>query len=205
MENSRPTRRPRRMREPRALGMPMLGMPPLRNHMKPLEILSQDQLMAIHEASLKLLEETGVEFMGPAARQKFRQAGASVDDASGLVKIPRALVDRALATAPPSFVLTPRNPARAIHVGENHISFGLVAGPPNVHDCVAGRRSGNYKDYISLIKLAQSFDVIHFVGNQPTCSQDVIHLEVFVLFILGNETKRSIFTFEIRHVFILYQ
>src|SRR4029077_12683577 len=168
MESLRPTRRPRRMRESRHLGMPMLGSPPLRNHLKPIEILSQDQLMSIHEASLRLLEETGVEFMGPAARQKFRQAGAGVEDATGLVRIPRELVDRALQTAPSSFMLTPRNPARAIHVGENHISFGLVAGPPNVHDRIAGRRSGNYKDYISLIKLAQSFDSIHFIGNQPT-------------------------------------
>ena len=83
MENSRPTRRPRRMREPRHLGMPLLGSPPLRNHLKPIEILSQDQLMAIHEASLRLLEETGIEFMGAAARSRFREAGAQVDEASG--------------------------------------------------------------------------------------------------------------------------
>jgi trimethylamine--corrinoid protein Co-methyltransferase len=168
MENSRPIRRPRRLRETRHLGMAMLGAPPLRNHLKPLEILSQDQLMAVHEASLNLLENIGIEFMGPAARRKFREAGAEVDEATGLVKIPRELVDRALRSAPFSFVLTPRNPARAIHVGENHVSFGLVAGPPNVHDRLAGRRAGNLKDYISLIKLAQSFDIIHFIGNQPT-------------------------------------
>ena len=173
MENSRPTRRPRRMRESRALGLSLAGTPPLRNSMKPLELLSQDQLMAVHEASLRLLEETGIEFMGHAARQKFRAAGAEVNDATGLVKIPRELVAGALGTAPHSFILTPRNPARAIHVGENHISFGLVAGPPNVHDFVTGRRPGNYQDYVSLIKLAQSFDIIHFIGNQPTSPQEM--------------------------------
>ena len=168
MENTRPTRRPRRMRENRPIGMPMLGSPPLRNNLKPIEILSQDQLMSIHEASLQLLETIGIEFMGSAARQKFRDAGASVEESTGLVRIPRELVQRALETAPARFVLTPRNQARRVHAGDNFISFGLVAGPPNVHDCLAGRRSGNYKDYISLIKLAHSFDVIHFVGNQPT-------------------------------------
>jgi trimethylamine--corrinoid protein Co-methyltransferase len=65
-------------------------------------------------------------------------------------------------------MLTPRNTARRLHIGENYVSFGLVAGPPNIHDRVAGRRSGNLKDYASLIKLAQSFDIIHFIGNQPT-------------------------------------
>jgi trimethylamine--corrinoid protein Co-methyltransferase len=146
----------------------MVGLPPLRNSLKPLEILSQDQLMAIHEASLHLLETIGIEFMGAAARQKFRAAGASVDDSTGLVKIPREVVQQALATAPERFVLSSRNPARCVHAGDDFVSFGLVAGPPNVHDRINGRRSGNYKDYISLVKLAHSFDVIHFIGNQPT-------------------------------------
>jgi trimethylamine--corrinoid protein Co-methyltransferase len=156
------------MRETRPSGLSLLDTPPLRNNLKPIEILSQDQLMSIHEASFRLLETIGIEFMGSAARRKFREAGASVDDATGVVRIPRELVQRALDTAPARFVLTSRNPARRIHAGDNFISFGLVAGPPNIHDCVGGRRSGNYKDYISLIKLAHSFDIIHFVGNQPT-------------------------------------
>ena len=43
------------------------------------------------------------------------------------MRIPRELVGEALQTAPASFVLTPRNPERRIHVGGNYISFGLVA------------------------------------------------------------------------------
>ncbi|MGH6879390.1 trimethylamine methyltransferase family protein [Hypericibacter sp.] len=168
METSRSARRVRRPREASQLGSVLLGQPPLRNSFKPIEPLSQDQLMAVHEASLKLLEETGIEFMGPAARRMFLKAGAAVDEATGLVRIPRELIAEGLKTAPSSFILTPRNPARKLHIGENHVSFGLVAGPPNIHDCVGGRRSGNHGDYVSLIKLAQSFDIIHFIGNQPT-------------------------------------
>jgi trimethylamine--corrinoid protein Co-methyltransferase len=156
------------MRETHRLGAVLLGRPPLTNSFKPLEVLSEDQLMAIHEASLSLLQETGMEFMGPEARNLLRKAGAKVDDSTGLVQLPRELIAEGLKTTKPSFTLTPRNPARRLHVGGNHVSFGLVAGPPNIHDCVNGRRSGNYADYISLIKLAQSFDIIHFIGNQPT-------------------------------------
>ncbi len=36
--------------------------------------------------------------------------------------------------------LTPRNAAKRIIMGGNHINFGLVAGPPNVHDFERGRR-----------------------------------------------------------------
>jgi len=168
MENLRSGRRPKRSRETVALGTSLIGLPPIRNHFRPIDVLSQDQLAAIDAASLRLLEEIGIEFMGAAARRLFRAAGAEVSDATGLVRIPRELVTRALDSAPACFTLTPRNPARQVHVGENHLAFGLVAGPPNVHDCVEGRRPGNYADYVKLIKLAQSFDIIHFIGNQPT-------------------------------------
>jgi trimethylamine--corrinoid protein Co-methyltransferase len=173
MENTGPeiaqrARRPKRSREARPLGLTLLGKPPLRNHLKPVELLSRDQLMAIHEASLRLLETIGIEFMGAAARAKFRAAGAEVEAATGLVRIPRALVMTALETAPERFTLSSRNPARAIEAGGDFMSFGLVAGPPNVHDAIQGRRSGNFVDYEKLIRLAQSFDIIHFVGNQPT-------------------------------------
>ena len=152
MSSTRATRRVRRPREGHRLGAALLDAPPIRNSFKPIEALSQDQVGAIDEASLRLLQEIGIEFMSPAARDMLRRAGASVDDATGLVRIPRELVREALKTAPASFVLTPRNPRRRLHIGGDHISFGLVAGPPNVQDAVNGRRSGNYADYCNIIK-----------------------------------------------------
>ena len=140
----------------------------IRSHLRPVEPLTLEQLIEIHEASIELLEKIGIEFMGLAARARFRSAGAAVDEVTQIVRIPREMVDQALATTPSSFRVTPRNPERHLLVGENAISFSLVAGPPYVHDCINGRRIGNYIDYVNLIKLAQSFDIIHFIGNQPT-------------------------------------
>ncbi len=149
------------------------GAAQLRNHLGPIGLLDEEQLTAVHEASLRLLQDVGIEFMGPAARDAFRAAGAIVDDESGLVRIPREVVEQAIASAPARFLVTPRGAERAIEVGGDHVSFGLVAGPPTVHDRVRGRRAGNLDDYISLVKLAQSFDVIHFIGNQPTSPQEL--------------------------------
>ena len=140
----------------------------LRNALGPSTILDEEQVELIHAASLDLLQDVGIELMGPAARAAFRTAGAIVDDASGLVRVPREAVEQAVASAPSRFTVTPRNPRRALDVGGDAVAFGLVAGPPTVHDRVRGRRSGNLDDYVTLLKLAQSFDVIHFVGNQPT-------------------------------------
>jgi trimethylamine--corrinoid protein Co-methyltransferase len=131
-----------------------------------MEVLSADQLEAIHLTSLRILEELGMEVMSARALAVLKAAGAKVDSGTRTVYLDRGIVESALASAPSEFVLTPRNPDKRVIMGGNHVNFGLVAGPPNVHDCERGRRSGNYQDYCDLTRLAQHFNAIHLIGNQ---------------------------------------
>jgi trimethylamine--corrinoid protein Co-methyltransferase len=146
--------------------LPQLPWQDVVNPYMPMEVLSVDQVEAIHLTSLRILEELGIEMMSPRALAAFQAAGADVDVVTNTVRLDRGLVAQALRTAPSSFVLTPRNAAKRVLVGGNHINFGLVAGPPNVHDLERGRRSGNYQDYCDFIRLAQYFNAIHVIGNQ---------------------------------------
>lgn len=154
------------------------------NRMRPMEILDAEQLEQIHECSLRILEELGVETMNAEARDLFEKAGAEVDHDTGVVRLDRGLVLETIASAPERFTLTPRNPDHAITMGDNHINFTLVAGPPNVHDCINGRRSGSYEDYCNLVRLAQSLNIIHLIGNQPTAPQELSfktrHLDTYL-------------------------
>ncbi len=136
------------------------------NPYAPMEVLSEEQLEAIHLTSLRILEELGIELMSRRAREILRAAGAEVDESTATVRLDRGLVARALSSAPASFTLTSRNEARRLTFGGNHINFGLVAGPPNVHDAERGRRAGNYRDYCDFIRLAHYFNAIHLIGNQ---------------------------------------
>ncbi len=136
------------------------------NPYPPLAVLSDDQVEAIHNTSLRIVEELGVEVMSPRALSVMKAAGADVDFSIGLVRIDRGLLMDLVAKAPRQFTLTPRNPARAVTFGGNSMNFGLVAGPPNVHDIDRGRRAGNFEDYCNFIKLAQTFNIIHLIGNQ---------------------------------------
>ena len=145
----------------------------IQTNLPPLTPLSADQLAAIHQASLQLLEDYGIEVMSADARARFRAAGADVDEASMIVRADRGLILAAIASAPPTFRLTPTNPQRALTVGGRHIHFGMVSGAPNVHDIAGGRRSGNFEDYKKLIKLGQSFNVLHFFGNQTLAPNDL--------------------------------
>jgi trimethylamine--corrinoid protein Co-methyltransferase len=151
----------------RSIGrLPQLPWAPLRNPYPPMQLLSLDQIESIHATSLRILEELGIELMSARARELFRAAGAQVDAVTATVRVDRQLVARALAHAPAEFCVTPRNAARQITLGGNHINFGLVAGPPNVHDLERGRRAGNFSDYCDFIRLAQYFNIIHVIGNQ---------------------------------------
>jgi trimethylamine---corrinoid protein Co-methyltransferase len=153
--------------------VPQLPWTEVRNPYLPMEVLSADQLEAIHLTSLRILENLGMEVMSPRALAVLEAGGAEVDSAAGTVRMDRGLVAKALQTAPAAFALTPRNAARRVIMGENRVNFGLVAGPPNVHDCERGRRPGNYQDYCDFIRLAQYFNAIHLIGNQVCAPVDL--------------------------------
>ena len=80
------------------------------NPYPPLEFLSADQIEAIHDASLQILEELGVEFLSTRALELLKGAGAEVDLETQMVRFDRGLVMETVAKAPSSFTLTPRKP-----------------------------------------------------------------------------------------------
>lgn len=172
LASSSPKKRRRKRPTPTVPRIPQLSRAQLRSPFEPLKPLSEDQLEDIHNASMQLLEEQGIEVMGELALQKFRDAGADVSK-DGMVCMDRELVMQTIATAPETFDLEPRNPDNTISCGGNAINFGLVSGPPNVHDCVNGRRAGNIEDYKKLIQLGQHFNVITFFGNQALAPTDL--------------------------------
>src|SRR3954468_379911 len=146
--------------------IPQLPLRRVTNPYPPMAMLSADQIEAIHQASMHILENFGIEVMSQRALALFEKAGAKVDHGSQTVWLDRGLVDAALKTTRPAYALTPRNPDHAVYIGGNTINFTLVAGPPNVHDMERGRRAGNLADYSDLTRLAQHFNCIHMLGNQ---------------------------------------
>ncbi len=160
--------RSRRGRQARAdqtpTGVPQLPWRTVTNPYGPLPILDPEGVETIHNSSLRVLEELGIELWNPTARQLFADAGAIVDGET--VRIGRDVIEAALSTAPSTFSITSRNPDKALTIGGNHLAFGLVAGPPSVHDEINGRRPSNLDDYQNLIRLAHYFNAIHIIGNQ---------------------------------------
>lgn len=153
-----------------------LAQPPfrrLRNPYAPFEIVSADQLEAIHQASLTVLEEIGINFLLPEAREILARAGAQVAPDGPRVRFDRGLIEQALESAPTRFTLHARNPDHDLIFDGEHINFAMVSSPPNVTDCEGGRRSGNFADFCDLLRLAQSLNIVHLIGGHPVEPVDI--------------------------------
>ena len=164
----------------------------LENPYRPLEILEAEQIEAIHDTSLQILEEIGMDFLLPEAREILKAAGAEVTAGEERVRFDRGLVLEAIARAPSSSTLHARNPARNLTIGGNHINFTLIASAPNVSDLEGGRRPGSFVDYCNLLRLGQSLNIIHFIGGYPVEPVDLPpetrHLDCIQAFIeLGDK------------------
>ncbi len=180
-----PNERRRRRGEPRRRPPTLEQLPweEVRYLDPPTEPLDAEALERIHDAAMRILETIGIEFLHDEARALLREAGCQVDAGGPLVRMDRDFVAEQVAKAPASFRIVPRNPARAITLGDRHFHFGAVASPPNVSDIQGGRRAGNRKDFADLVRLTQVFNCLHFHSGYPVEPVDVHasvrHLDAF--------------------------
>ncbi|WP_413990142.1 trimethylamine methyltransferase family protein [Labrys okinawensis] len=135
--------------------------------------VSEDQLEAIHAASLQILEEMGIEVLHQEAKVILKAAGADVAPDTNKVRFDRGLVESKLGLAPRSVTLHARNPKRNLTIGGDHLAFCSVASAPNVADRDGGRRPGNRRDFQNLIRLGQTLDAVHLWGGYPVEPADV--------------------------------
>lgn len=154
---------------------PLVSIPfqTLRNPYAPFEILTANQVEEIHEASMRILEEIGMEFLDEETLAIWNSAGAIVDRESQRVRIERELVEDALKTVPSSFTLRARNPDRNVIIGGNHINFVTVASAPYYSDLESGRQPGSLETYEKMLRLAQVCNPIHVIEGMLLEPQDV--------------------------------
>src|SRR5262245_62007161 len=168
--------------------LPQLPFRLLSSPYRSLEVLSEDQIAAIHEASLAVLERLGLQFLDDEALAILAAAGAEVDRSTRMVRLERGLVLEAIAKAPSEIRLHARNPERNVVIGGNRICFSSVAGPPNCSDLDRGRRPGNFRDFQDLLRLAQSLNVLHVLAGAPVAPIDLPaatrHLDIYRSFAL---------------------
>ena len=147
--------------------------PQPRRPFAPVELATPEQIERIHQESLRVLEEIGIEVLHDGARIILKKAGAIVDEETHRVRFPRDLVESKIGLAPETFTLHARNPVNNLQIGGDAVAFCSVASAPNVADRDHGRRPGNRKDYQDLLRLGQSLESVHLWGGYPVEPADI--------------------------------
>ncbi|MEC9425889.1 MAG: trimethylamine methyltransferase family protein, partial [Actinomycetota bacterium] len=91
---------------------------------EPLRGVSDDELEAIHKASLRVLAETGIDFLDETARRQLVDVGCQVD--GDRVRFDPDLVMHLVSTAPAEFTMHAPSPARNLHMGGNVLTYTSV-------------------------------------------------------------------------------
>jgi trimethylamine--corrinoid protein Co-methyltransferase len=148
----------------------------LRNPFVPQTVFSEDEVAAIHDTALRVLEELGLKVLLPEARRLFAGAGAIVDEATGMVRIGRDIVTAHLAQAPRSIPAKAGTRERDLVFENGALMFIAGSGTPNVTDIERGRRAGSLADFEAITKLVHSFDVMHCQAPYTEAQDVPVHL-----------------------------
>ena len=140
----------------------------------PLQVLADSEINRIHEATLDLLINTGVNVLSPRLRDGLKSRGLWVDTSSNRVRFTRTAIETALSTIPaqievfdregnPAFVLGGGRPAIA---GGHNAVFWL--------DSKTGiTRPSRVEDVARFARLCDQLPAIDMIG-MPVMPQDVI-------------------------------
>ncbi len=150
-------------RRERRLSSPLVSLPTLRRNIPLVEVLDAEGVELIHQASLDLLEDVGIEFRDDEAAEIWRRAGADVR--GHRIRIDRGLLMDLVAKTPAEFDLHGRNPERTVRIGGEHTVFAPTYGSPFVLDREGTRRYGTFTDLEEFHRLAYLSPAIHLTGN----------------------------------------
>ncbi|MCB8946584.1 MAG: trimethylamine methyltransferase family protein [Ardenticatenaceae bacterium] len=139
------------------------------NTLPPYELLNDEGLEKIHNASLEILSDVGIDFYDDEAQAILKQHGVRLEGDTAFFD--REMIAEYVAKAPSQFTQLARNPARNVVMGGNHICFAPVYGPPFVVSLDRGRRDATLEDFRNFVKLTYMSDWLHHSGGtivEPT-------------------------------------
>jgi len=134
-----------------------------------INFLSHDELDAIHNAALGVLEKTGVRVLSKQALDILKKAGAKVDYTSNHASIPRKLVQEALNMAPKTITYAARDPKHDLLLNKQKAHFCATGGPPFMLDWETGEhRYSTSEDIVRCCTIADSLDHVDLIWPLAT-------------------------------------
>lgn len=163
-------------------------------HRWTVEVLTEDQLERVHGASLRVLEQVGLEVRSESVLRDLGVAGAKIDEAKMRAYLPRAMVEECLALIPPSFLMAARDPALDLPI-DGSVGFLSQDGTSAfIVDAETGeRRTSTLKDLEDVTRVVDAVPEVGYLwpgvapGDVPPHTQ-AVHITRAML---GNSTKHA--------------
>ena len=137
-----------------------------------LQVLNQEEVRKIHEATLWIIENVGVKFPSARALAIWQDAGAEVDLDRMIVKARPALIESALEHCPPAYTLAARDPVQDLPLDGNHVYLGTDGCGVEVIDVETRElRTSRLQDVRDIARIADAVEEIAFHWV-PVSAQD---------------------------------
>jgi trimethylamine--corrinoid protein Co-methyltransferase len=159
-----------------------------------LEILEPALVEAIVAEAKRLLAEVGMEVRGAALRERLLDHGLPTS-ADGRILFPPDVVERAIASAPRSFVLYDRDGNRCADLGGDRVHFVPGSSGLKVLDHRTGAvRLANTTDFVEYVRVADGLDHIAYLATAFSTNDDIEAgvSDAWRLFLALANTKRPI-------------
>lgn len=163
----RVSRRDRHQVDPAATAVAKISQPV--NNLPTYELVNEEGLEKIHNASLEILSDVGMDFYDDEAQAILKQHGVRLEGDTAFFD--REMIAEYIAKAPGQFSQMARNPDNNVTIGGNHVCFAPVYGPPFVVDMDRGRREATLEDFRNFVKLTYMSPYLHHSGGtivEPT-------------------------------------
>jgi trimethylamine---corrinoid protein Co-methyltransferase len=124
--------------------------------------LTPGEIECIHNASLQILEKTGIRVLSKDALTILKKAGAKVDFGTNRAFLPKQLVEEALEMAPKTVTYGARNPKYDFMLNQKEPHFCTDGDPPFILDWETGkRRYSTTEDIAKCAIIADYLDHAH--------------------------------------------
>jgi len=103
-----------------------------------LNVFTSEELLELHNATLEVLEQVGINIFCENALEILDGAGAKVDRSTSMVKIPQYIVERAVRAAPRNILLAGRDPKHDLVLEDRRVSFANFGAGVQIVDPYTG-------------------------------------------------------------------
>ena len=128
--------------------------------------LSPEQIVTIHEASLKILEVTGITYEQGLddTIQMLEENGATIDRERKIIQFSEKMITEQVAKAPEKVILCGQDPKNDLDLTENRVHLGTGGAAIKILDPETGDvRATTLKDLYDVSRLVDQLENIHFL------------------------------------------